>query len=281
MHVILADIGNSYIKLSRLRCVEYEVSDATTVVCAKDVIGGPHDQLLDGFLQDAPNRPLDVGTSWLISSVNPVACSSLQSLVESRCVHFDLAAPRFRVLLPDDVPLKTNVEHRSRTGVDRLLASFAACQLTDHDGPVITIDAGTAVTVDYVDQNRVFQGGVIFPGFSTAFHSLQKATAKLPQLGMESDPDGPSAKFGELLIGKSTETAILGGVFSSQVFSIRGIVERMSAASEIAPVVFATGGGLLPLRPELPGQWQVRPNLVLQGLAMIARRDGYAESTTR
>ncbi|MBL0922338.1 MAG: type III pantothenate kinase, partial [Phycisphaerales bacterium] len=55
-------------------------------------------------------------------------------------------------------------------GQDRLLAALAAFEGVKQ--ACVVVDAGTAVTVDFVDGEGVFQGGAIAPGASLMLRSL-------------------------------------------------------------------------------------------------------------
>jgi type III pantothenate kinase len=167
--------------------------------------------------------------------------------------------------------MSVDIETPNTLGIDRVLAAYAAASLPpDAKAPRIVIDAGTAVTIDLVDQEHVFQGGVIFPGLETNLNSLHHATADLPSLADQLEKlslDSP--------IGKSTESAILQGVVQAQIGAITNIAQKIadSLPDVPAPIVVASGGGIERLRPSLPDHWTYSPNLVLRGLAMVAASD--------
>src|SRR5262249_58797050 len=65
-------------------------------------------------------------------------------------------------------------------GIDRLLNAVAVNTRRGKDKPAVIVDAGSAITVDYVDRHGAFQGGVIFPGMGLMARSLDNFTALLP-----------------------------------------------------------------------------------------------------
>ena len=65
----------------------------------------------------------------------------------------------------------------STVGADRL-ANAAA--LLDGPLPAVSIDFGTAVTFEFVTENRQFAGGAILPGRMLLRKSLHDYTAQLP-----------------------------------------------------------------------------------------------------
>ena len=99
-------------------------------------------------------------------------------------------------------------------GYDRVLGIIGALQFIST--PFITIDCGTAITVNVLDINRVCLGGAIMPGFSTMYASLHIATSQLPQL----QPD--SLKHS---IGKNSIDAIHAGINTA----IKGAVKEYSS----------------------------------------------------
>ena len=163
------------------------------------------------------------------------------------------------------------MKNRYNAGIDRLLAALQAIQLNDGSGPVITIDAGTAVTIDIVDSDGTFQGGVIFPGATTNLLQLSEAAPALPDL---SDP-----KHIELLDGLSTNPtgddtvpAIIKGVYQAQFSAFEAIVKSYRDKWNIpADSVYATGGGALQISDYLPSEWNIVPDLVLRSARNIGR----------
>ena len=62
-------------------------------------------------------------------------------------------------------------------GPDRWVGMIAARQ--QFEGPLLVVDAGTAVTIDYIDETGCFLGGSILPGLSIMKRSLIEHTANL------------------------------------------------------------------------------------------------------
>jgi len=83
------------------------------------------------------------------------------------------------------------------------------------EGNYLIVNCGTAMTIDYVDEAMIFQGGWIIPGMNLMLNSLGSKTALLPNL---SHQDLYPMKYGEL--GNSTQDAILQGVLHAQIGAI-------------------------------------------------------------
>ncbi len=255
MQLIAADIGNSSIKIA----IEHAADDDRW--CLETIFRG--DEPLDLDLDS-----LDVGSEpafWCASSVNQARQQRLTDWIQTH-----RPDDRFHAIESDEVELETDVESRLQLGRDRLIGAWMAVQLNDQSGPVVVIDAGTAVTIDLIDSNLVFQGGVIFPGAESNFRRLAEYTHALPDLGRENRPNASRGPFSNV-IGKSTNDAIIKGVYQSQISAIRSITEQMASCSAPRATVFATGGGISDISNDLPQSWDFVPDLVLRGARSIGR----------
>ncbi|MGQ9819748.1 MAG: type III pantothenate kinase [Candidatus Kapaibacteriales bacterium] len=163
---------------------------------------------------------------------------------------------------------KIKFEHIKNIGVDRLLGLVGAME--DHNPPLVTVDFGTAVTINCVDFRRFCLGGLIFPGFELQLKSLEENTSKLKKLGFS-----PT----NAILGKNTNEAISNGVFSSIwggiSFALHRIINELFGGENI-PIIF-TGGGyeyFAPLVHQLPYQNSFyNKHLVLQGILALAKEE--------
>jgi type III pantothenate kinase len=73
---------------------------------------------------------------------------------------------------------RIDYETPNTLGADRWLACAGAYSLSRQ--AVVVISAGTAITVDLMDQHGVFRGGVIMPGLDTIEASAHHAAPRLP-----------------------------------------------------------------------------------------------------
>lgn len=135
--------------------------------------------------------------------------------------------------LGKDTPLPViNLYETPETlGYDRIAAAVGANeQFPGRD--ILVIDAGTAVTYEFIDSKGQYQGGNISPGMYMRFKALHHYTGKLPLVA----PEGRM-----LLMGKDTETAIRAGVIKGLEFEITGYI--MSLKRKYPELlVFLTGG---------------------------------------
>ena len=142
----------------------------------------------------------------------------------------------------------------NQLGADRWAALIGARAL--HRGPVVVVMAGTATTVDLLDETGVFLGGLIFPGFDLMRGSLARNTAQLPYA------DGSYAAQ-----PRRTADAIFSGCLHAQA----GAVERLFSQFGMHPAAkcLVGGGGAELLLGALSVPREFQPHLVLHGLARI------------
>lgn len=254
MQLIAADIGNSSTKIA----VDHAAKDDRW--CQETVFRNAEPIDLTSIqIGDEP-------AFWSVCSVNQSRQQRLRDIIAA-----DRPNDQFYLIEPDDVDLETNVQSRTQLGRDRLVAAWMAVQLTEHSGPLIVIDAGTAVTVDLVDQDLVFQGGAIFPGAESNLRQLTQNTDALPDLQS-------FARHGRLpvslnnSVGKSTTDAILLGVYTAQVAAIQRLAQSLAQPLPTAATIFTTGGGIIAIERELDESWQHVPDLVLRGARGIGRK---------
>lgn len=132
-----------------------------------------------------------------------------------------------RILIDIKAPIDfTNI---TGMGTDRMLSLLAVQKLTD--SPLVTIDCGTAVTVNLLDEDSICLGGVILPGFYTQSKALHNFTSNLP-LVEELNNRG--------YFGQNTADAIRYGILNAIVGGIKTTIDHSSFSS--VPDIFVTGG---------------------------------------
>lgn len=163
-----------------------------------------------------------------------------------------------------DFGLKLTYPNPSAIGIDRLVNAAAASEL--FKSAVITADFGTAVTIDVVNANKEFLGGVILPGLSLSFDFLAEKTALLPRLS----PDSLKACQGG--IPNNTRSAIATGTLLSWQGTLKEIFAHFKKNLS-GPVVFcATGGCSDRLLEKIDLNIKVQKNLTLQGIEFVLRK---------
>jgi len=156
-----------------------------------------------------------------------------------------------------------DVEQPASLGADR--ASNAIAAHDKYPGDLIVVDFGTATTLDAVDFNGAYKGGIIAPGINLSLDALVGNTAMLPRIAIRA-PDSAN------VIGRNTEDQMLIGVFWGYVAMIEGLIARMRAEIGRPAKVIATGG-LAVLFDEATDIFDaVDADLTLDGLAILAER---------
>jgi pantothenate kinase type III len=141
-----------------------------------------HDEHL--WLREVESHLADLSptseTICVIAAVHRAVAATLQ---ERALAKHEWA--RIVPLAHDDIPVQANVKEPSRVGMDRLLNALAANRVRHPDRSAIVVDIGTAMTVNFISADGVFQGGAILAGPVTSLAALHHATASLPLLGSE------------------------------------------------------------------------------------------------
>jgi len=150
---------------------------------------------------------------------------------------------------------------RSTVGADRLVNAAAAAAI--YGTPIITCSFGTATTIDVVDGEGVFRGGVIAPGIATGARALSTSTSLLPCV----DPQMP-----EKAIGESTPQAMLSGIVLGHIAMVEGMISRINRELRAQAPVVATGGFCRLIAKNSPAIDFLRENLTLEGLHMLSDR---------
>ena len=158
-------------------------------------------------------------------------------------------------------PLKLDVDEPHNVGADRALNAIAAH--AKHKGDLIVIDFGTATTFDLVDASGAYKGGIIAPGINLSLDALVNAAAKLPRIAIEAPRDDLS------VIGRTTGSQMLIGIYWGYVAMLEGLVERMKRELGAPAKVIATGG-LAELFDKHTDVFDaIEPDLTIQGLSLL------------
>jgi type III pantothenate kinase len=195
-------------------------------------------------------------TQWILTGVHPRRRENLADWLRDR------GEIVIVLTLASQLPIRVALEHPDKVGIDRLLDAVAALSRQRRGEPAIMVDAGSAVTVDWLTATGEFAGGTIFPGLRLMAQSLHDYTALLPVVEV-SQPEPP-------MPGKSTIAAMQAGIYWTVAGGIRAISERMSAQTAKQPAIYLTGGDAALLVPALGERVQHWPEMTLEGLRISA-----------
>lgn len=236
---IAVDIGNTRIKCGIFYPDgEYEVNACE--VSSKN--GQPDTELAHRLLRWETVASLDVLTAeiypspltWRIAQTGSFSWEKLKTEILK-----ERPQDEFQIVDWKQIPLKIDVDFPEKTGIDRLLAAFAAVK-NGGNVPMLVVDAGSAITVDVV-QNQTFCGGAIFPGLSVLSATYPTISKKLPLVPIPGFPDTYNNDVEPPIYpGKNTEDAILTGLYWGTIGAIRQFYDMVFPKKDAR--VILTGG---------------------------------------
>ena len=156
------------------------------------------------------------------------------------------------------IPVKNNYLTPETLGKDRLAAVVGASFLKP-DSNLLVIDAGTAITYDFIDDQHVYWGGNIAPGIELRLRALHEFTNRLPYIKIKKD---------SVLLGNNTTSAINSGVLNGIVFEIDGYINSLKEKYPDLST-FLTGGSIIYIDTMLKNTIFAENFLVLIGLNRI------------
>jgi type III pantothenate kinase len=248
---VVVDIGNSRIKFCR--CDAQGLQLPVRGLSADDP---------EAWDQLAKDWGLATGVNWAVASSDPGRRDQFANWATGRGDRVVTIKSR------RDIPIQVKVDEPDRVGIDRILNVFAAAGRVKPGQPAIVVDAGSAVTVNLLDESGAFAGGAIFPGLRLMALALHEHTAQLPLVATDGPlPDGPPAK--------NTEAAMRLGILHAAAGGIDALIRATSTRCSTAPRLFLTGGDMTPqlaglLETRQMFQSEIRPALTLEGIHRAA-----------
>lgn len=190
-----------------------------------------------------------------------VAGEAVRRRVEQQLELWDVE-PRWVVSTAHEAGVTNGYDHPMRLGSDRWVALIGARGHVLARGParpVLVVMIGTAVTVDAIDQDGRFLGGLILPGHGIMLRALENGTAGLRV------PTGVVVPF-----PANTSDALTSG----GTYAITGAIERMrrhlsERCGGLSPLVLVTGGAGWKVAPYLDMEHELVETLIFDGLLRI------------
>jgi type III pantothenate kinase len=195
----------------------------------------------------------------IIATVVPRALHNLSVLATKYFKVEPLIAGR----APVEWGIDLDVAEPQNVGADRAVNCIAAH--AGHPGNLIVIDFGTATTFDWVSPTGAYKGGIIAPGINLSLDALVAAAAKLPRIAIEA----PTSKS---VMGLTTESQMLIGVYWGYIAMIEGLVARMKDQIGAPAKVIATGGLATIFEAHSAVFDALEPDLTIHGLAIMYER---------
>ena len=259
--ILLIDIGNTRVKWGMLERGTLNVSEDTFPVMEISVGLG---EFFAGI-----KKPVRV-------FISNVAGKETGTETEEWITKTWQVTPDFVVSTQEYPGIQNGYAKPGQLGVDRWLAMIGAFQYfpdmenspkkesCDDISPLCIIDCGSAVTIDVLTGDGEHQGGLIVPGL----HMMRDGLMEKIQIDANARTENTIS-----LLARDTLSAISGGTLYTLVAAIDRITTDLRAEMEGSLICIITGGDAKDLLPLLSGEYIFRPNLVLEGLTVIANAD--------
>lgn len=264
MNLIAIDIGNTKIK------VAFFLDDEEKLL--KTITGGDADmksQLADVLAECWDRAPLVERAAEPAKDCMVVACSVKPTWTEmvGELVQDTLDAKMLLIGRDVPLPIETATENTLQVGTDRLVNAAAAYAVVED--AVVVADFGTAVTIDLVDENGVFMGGSISPGFDLSLAAMSTGAAQLPKVAMQKPKH---------VYGANTEEAMRAGVYWSAVGLLETICRKYAEQVGKWPQVVLTGGAAALIKDdcEFVDSWVA--DLTVRGIIVAYKKHLYEKS---
>ena len=248
MRVLLLDVGNTRVKWGIL-------DDAAIRKTGHIAQANIREQGL-GVL--TARLPRDVEVVYVSNVAGQTFATRLSGVVGLHC-HCDV---HFAKSQREGFGVRNSYRQPRRMGVDRWVAMIGAW--AELQTSCVIVDAGTAVTIDVLDDTGQHLGGQILPGIRLMIEALGASTSDIPVPGNRI----PVAGSGLEIFGESTARAVQNGCWNA----VTGAVERAITtlrSNAYDPKLVLTGGDASRMLTALGTEPLHRPHLVLQGLARL------------
>lgn len=243
--MLLLDIGNTRIKWAVLDAQGLGVQHAA-------IHAGGVRQFTQSIL-DSVVRPERV----LIANVGG---SQIGELVRDAIAQRWNVAAEFIHSTAEACGVRNAYPEPAKLGVDRWLAVIAAHALQRRLSCIVSV--GTAMTIDGVTASGQHLGGVIVPGPQLMVTSLLHNTSDIARRAQQ-------GSVTEAVFADNTLGAIRQGAAHALAALVERSVESLRAANGTMPALLLTGGGSPAIEKLIHLPFESRPDLVLQGLAVV------------
>ena len=256
MTFLALDVGNT-----RLKWAQYDSPAAGAKVLRHGAVFLENiDKLAEGDWSELPAPTRILGCI--------VAGDAIKRRVAEQMELWDVL-PQWVVSSPAEAGLVNGYDHPARLGADRWVAMIGAYHRLLARGirkPCVVVMVGTAVTVEAVDADGRFLGGIILPGHGIMLRALESGTAGLHV------PTGDVRDF-----PTNTSDALTSGGTFAIAGAVQRMVENVTRHCGEAPECIMTGGAGWKMAPSMSVSYELVDSLIFDGLLELAARR-YASS---
>ncbi len=252
--LLAIDIGNTNIVIGCLDKDEilFKARIATDRLRTSDQYGVEIKNILEAF----GAKKEDISDCIIASVVPPVFNSVYTGVIKVIGKQPLVVGPGLKT------GLNIHIDIPSQVGSDLIVAAVAA--LAEYPAPLVLIDLGTATTIEVIEPENVFVGGLIFPGVMVSLDSLTSRTAQLPGISL----DKPKQ-----VIGKNTVDCMRSGMMYGTAAMLDGIIDRIADELGHSSTIVATGGLAQFITPLCKHEIILEKDLLLKGLNIIYKKN--------
>jgi len=251
MKFLAIDVGNT-----RLKWALYQNPHANAPVLAQGAEFLDNiDKLAEGAWSALPTPDRMLGCV--------VAGEAVRKRVEEQMELWDVAA-QWVVPSTAEAGIHNGYDVPTRLGADRWVAMIGAWHRALAQGParpMVVVMVGTAVTVDAINADGEFLGGLILPGHGIMLRALETGTAGLRV------PTGDVREF-----PTNTSDALTSGGTYAIAGAVERMVQHMRQHCGVEPKCIMTGGAGWKMAPSMSLQFELVDNLIFDGLLEMAAR---------
>lgn len=252
--LLAIDIGNTNIVIGIIQNDEilFKARIATDRLRTSDQYGVEIRNMLEAF----NIRKEDVTDCIIASVVPPVFNSVYTGVIKMIGKQPMVVGPGLKT------GLNIHVDIPSQVGSDRIVAAVAA--LAEYEAPLVLIDMGTATTIEVVEPDNVYMGGMIFPGVMVSLDSLTSRAAQLPGISLDKPKN---------IIGKNTVDCMRSGMMYGTASMLDGVIDRIAEELGHSSTIIATGGMAQFITPLCKHEIILEKELLLKGLNVIYKKN--------
>jgi type III pantothenate kinase len=249
---LACDIGNTRIKSAIF--IKDKISDKKVTTLVSDIIDLYKDE--------------DI-TAAAFSSVVPEKSKEFSELLRQR---FNISP----LMISDNLKYNLRIDYSTpeNLGTDRVCSAEGAFYLYKKSNKyktyckkdvIVSVDLGTATTINFVMYPGIFKGGIIAPGVDMMSWSLHNQTALLPVIS--------SSEY-KKLIGKNTKESVASGIINSTIGLIEKSFSELKAKRKTQNIhIYLTGGNAQKIIPHLKIKNKYVEELVLVGIKAIYEKN--------
>ncbi len=248
MKALLFDVGNTRLKWGVAEDGEIHRTGSIT-----------HERIRENGLSALTTRlPKAVDAAFACNVAGPTFATRLAGVVGAHC-RCDL---HFAKTERSAFGVSNSYKQPRRMGVDRWVAMIGAW--AELQSACLIVDAGTAVTIDALDEEGSHLGGQILPGIFMMADALADKTSDIPS----TRPAAAESFDGIAMFARNTRNAVSSGTLGAVTGAVERAIRTLRSNAYDATVVL-TGGDASSILTALDESPLHRPNLVMQGLAQM------------